>query len=396
MRKGTTGPAERAKLEADLRNRGLERLLDAPALKRLEGVSFLSVLDYVYDVATPSNRLEHSIGVAHLALQVADRFEMGRSDLMVFVIANLLHDIGHVPFSHNSEPFLLEQRNLYHQGLTTALLRRGRSSATGSSSISDILDSFYSDLKSAVMELLVKRSSSNRTLSDLFVSPVNCDKLEGNDRTLKHLDLPSMAPGMMLDCLLHVDGQAYVKRQDLQQIERFWKLEEDVYWTKIYTSSVFAAEAMVTRALEQVYKTPEELNRFIESTDDEVREDAQHHSIAAMLLERVRSCDLFSSLSESRPEICARFRERLVAVRFEKAARQDLEAEIAAEIGVPSRSVISHFSRRKHFPTEMSHVAQISFFEDDSRLVPLQKVNSTFSALKVSGDFFDIFYSDSL
>src|ERR1035441_9604887 len=94
--------------ENDLREQGYGIYLDSAFLQRLKHVSFLGVLDWVYRLSRPSNRYVHTICVSHLALQLARRVELPEEMERAFVIAHILHDIGHAPFSHNSEPFLLE------------------------------------------------------------------------------------------------------------------------------------------------------------------------------------------------------------------------------------------------------------------------------------------------
>lgn len=100
-------------------------LVDTPLLQRLRGIRQLGMAHHVYPGAT-HNRFEHSIGVVEAAdrimrmLQRQDDFRksyrptaedpaiptLEEEDRIAVRLAALLHDIGHGPFSHASEPVL--------------------------------------------------------------------------------------------------------------------------------------------------------------------------------------------------------------------------------------------------------------------------------------------------
>ncbi len=379
--------------EDELRRCGFGPVIDMPVVCRLMGISFLAVLDHVYDVKQPSNRFEHTIGVAYLALRVSEHLSLDDFAKRVLVISNLLHDIGHAPFSHNSEPFLLEQRGVYHQGLTTVLLR-SRQASDRTKTVGEVLAESYSDTRTAVLDLLIRKSAINPNLVDIFFSPLSCDKVEGNDRTLRHLKLETVPPMRIVDCLVQRDGRTHVRQSDIAVVRRFWDLEESLYWDHIYTVDVFAAEAMITKAFRRVYNSPERIIEFINSTDEQVRSTCERDPFATELLDRVQRRELFTPLSEKRPELVKQFKDKFTDVRLDGSRRSFLESEIARELGIDKDAVISHFSRRKHFPTEMARISQDGLFDERSSLIPLEKVNQAFAAQKIPADFFDIFCAE--
>ena len=80
------------------------RLLDTPEFQRLRRIRQLGFSDLVFPGATHS-RFAHSVGVYHTARQLADviaRRQGARDPVRerVALLAALLHDIGHGPFSH--------------------------------------------------------------------------------------------------------------------------------------------------------------------------------------------------------------------------------------------------------------------------------------------------------
>jgi hypothetical protein len=82
-------------------------LLDSPPLQRLRYIRQLGFSYLVYPGANHT-RFEHSLGTMFLADVAARRFGLSDQDRTLVVAAGLLHDIGHGPFSHASEP-LMEQ-----------------------------------------------------------------------------------------------------------------------------------------------------------------------------------------------------------------------------------------------------------------------------------------------
>lgn len=77
-------------------------VIHSALFQRLGRVRQLGCLDRAWPSAKHS-RLEHSLGTMHLALRVADYLNMGAISVDLreaFVLASLLHDIGHGPFSH--------------------------------------------------------------------------------------------------------------------------------------------------------------------------------------------------------------------------------------------------------------------------------------------------------
>ncbi len=80
-------------------------LLDSPILQRLRYIKQLGFSYLVYPGANHT-RFEHSLGTMFLADVASRRFGLSDSEHVLVVVAALLHDIGHGPFSHASEPLM--------------------------------------------------------------------------------------------------------------------------------------------------------------------------------------------------------------------------------------------------------------------------------------------------
>ena len=92
----------------------VRQLIDTPEFRRLAHVSQLGLVSLVYPAANHS-RFEHSLGVYRLGLLFlkqlshSPRFAeaITPSDAELFIVAALLHDLGHWPFCHAIEDLRL-------------------------------------------------------------------------------------------------------------------------------------------------------------------------------------------------------------------------------------------------------------------------------------------------
>ena len=82
-----------------------EKLLDCCQMQRLRGIRQLATAYLVYPGANHT-RFEHSIGTLFLADRMCREMGMAEEKIAKVRVAALLHDIGHVAFSHESEAVL--------------------------------------------------------------------------------------------------------------------------------------------------------------------------------------------------------------------------------------------------------------------------------------------------
>lgn len=96
-------------------------LLDAPHVQRLRYVRQLGFSHLVYPGANHS-RFEHSVGTMHLAGTMARELDLNADECLLTEAAALLHDIGHGPFSHATEPLLTEFCGRGHDDIAPLLI----------------------------------------------------------------------------------------------------------------------------------------------------------------------------------------------------------------------------------------------------------------------------------
>lgn len=107
------------------------KIIGLPVLQRLRWISQLGFCDLVYPSAKHT-RFSHALGVMHLCGLYADHLAQFRlmedqGDLRRLLrLAGLLHDIGHWPFSHVSEPTFAEFVLKDEQGWEDSHVRWGK------------------------------------------------------------------------------------------------------------------------------------------------------------------------------------------------------------------------------------------------------------------------------
>ncbi|MDK2915987.1 MAG: uncharacterized protein PWR25_544 [Euryarchaeota archaeon] len=103
------------------------RLLDSEVVQRLRHVTQLGFANLVYPGANHS-RFEHSLGTMHLAGLISGQLGLDDGETRLVTTAALLHDIGHGPFSHVTEPVMEEFTGRSHHEIDH-LIREGETAA---------------------------------------------------------------------------------------------------------------------------------------------------------------------------------------------------------------------------------------------------------------------------
>jgi HD superfamily phosphohydrolase len=159
-------------------------LLDRPELQRLRRIRQLGVSSLVYPGAEHS-RFAHSLGVFHVARRMTDalsrHYDKNADQLAALgemrreiLVAALLHDVGHAPFSHLLEPSLSQVKGApkdypdSHEAWSRRIIKER---------FAEILDG--KDVRSdVVIDLLNKKSREHLLARDFINSQLDADRLD--------------------------------------------------------------------------------------------------------------------------------------------------------------------------------------------------------------------------
>ena len=168
----------------------VQKLIDTTAFRRLSKISQLGLVSLVYPAANHT-RFEHSLGVYRTALLFLDRLVndgrftavIGPYEAKVFLVASLLHDIGHWPFCHPIEDISLPGIP-EHEQFAREFILQGELSA--------ILKNDWGIEADDVVALLAKsrKDKAYQTLSSLLSGPIDVDKMDYLMRDSLHAGVP--------------------------------------------------------------------------------------------------------------------------------------------------------------------------------------------------------------
>ena len=168
----------------------VRHLIDTAEFRRLARISQLGLVRLVYPGATHS-RFEHSLGTYRLALLYLKRlaYERRFTDIMTahdaerFLVAALLHDLGHWPFCHPIEDIRLPSVPS-HELFANSLLLEGE--------IADVLREQWNINPRDVVAMLSEkpRDPVSRILGSMLSGPIDVDKMDYLFRDSLHAGVP--------------------------------------------------------------------------------------------------------------------------------------------------------------------------------------------------------------
>lgn len=89
-------------------DRWVKPFIDSQNFQRLRHIKQLGLGDYIFPGAVHS-RFNHCVGCAYVAGQIAHKIGLADAERQLVMVAGLLHDIGHGPFSHAFEDIYVEK-----------------------------------------------------------------------------------------------------------------------------------------------------------------------------------------------------------------------------------------------------------------------------------------------
>ena len=175
-------------------------LLNTPEFQRLRRIRQLGFSDLVFPGATHS-RFAHSIGVYHMARRLADVIARreGRRDSereRVALLAALLHDIGHGPFSHAFEAATEAlDREKRHEAWSAEIVRED-------TQVNKVLRGVDEDLPQQIGEILTDEHQTD-IYSTIVSSQFDADRLDyiQRDRLMVGVEFGHIDLDWLLDCL---------------------------------------------------------------------------------------------------------------------------------------------------------------------------------------------------
>ena len=214
------------------------RLVDHPLFQRLRYIRQLGMTYLVYPGATHS-RMAHALGAMHLMQEALDilahkGYNLSPDDRQGCLMAILLHDLGHAPFSHALEGFLIQGMPLEE----ISLLMMEDLNQWTDGALETALDVFRGTHELPFLHELVSSQLDMDRLDylnrDSFFTGVT-EGIIGVDRILQMLDVHQ--------------GRLVVERKGIYSIEKYLMSRYLMYWQVYLHKTVLSAEYLMGHIL---------------------------------------------------------------------------------------------------------------------------------------------------
>ena len=218
----------------------LYEIIQHSYFQRLRRIKQLGLTSYVYPGATHS-RFQHVIGATYLMQQALTVLkEKGQSiskeEYEATLIAILLHDIGHGPFSHTLEKSFLN--SFSHEKLSLLFMQQLNKEFNGKLSLG--IDIFTNKYKKNFLHQLVSSQLDMDRLDylrrDSFFTGVS-EGVVGSDRIIK--------------MLITKNNNLMIEEKGIYSVEKFLIARRIMYWQVYLHKTVIAAEQMLIKLIKR-------------------------------------------------------------------------------------------------------------------------------------------------
>ncbi|MCZ2355911.1 MAG: HD domain-containing protein [Bacteroidia bacterium] len=210
-------------------------LIDHPYLQRLRRIRQLAFTSWVYPGAVHT-RFNHVLGAMHLTRTALETLrnkgiKLTDSEFEATLIAILLHDLGHPPFSHALERVLLP--HFHHEELSKALIQN--------------LNNHYFNQELTLALQIFSKQYSRPFLHQLVSSQLDMDRM---DYLMRDSFFTGVSEGIVgteriIKTLTVVNEQLVVEEKGIYSVEKFIIARRLMYWQVYLHKAVLASEKML-------------------------------------------------------------------------------------------------------------------------------------------------------
>lgn len=215
-------------------------LIQHPYFQRLRYIKQVSMTHMVYPGALHT-RFQHVIGAMHLMQLAIDTLrskdvEISEEEEEAALVAILLHDIGHGPFSHSLEHTLIE--GVSHEVISAMLMDRLNADFAGRLSLAITIfnDKYHRHFLHQLVSGQLDTDRMDYLNRDSFFTGVS-EGVISFDRIIKMLTV--------------VNDELVVEAKGIYSVEKFLIARRLMYWQVYLHKTVIAAEQMLIKALKR-------------------------------------------------------------------------------------------------------------------------------------------------
>jgi len=215
-------------------------LIQHPYVQRLRHIKQLGMTHLVYPGALHT-RFHHALGAMHLMGLAVETIrskghEITDEEEEAVIIAILLHDIGHGPFSHALEHTIVE--GISHEHISTLFINN--------------LNKQFNNQLDMALDIFNKRYPK-RFLHQLVSGQLDIDRLDylNRDSFFTGVSEGVISFDRIIKMLDVAGDQLVVEEKGIYSIEKFLIARRLMYWQVYLHKTVIAAEQMLVKILER-------------------------------------------------------------------------------------------------------------------------------------------------
>lgn len=209
-------------------------LISHPYFQRLRRIKQLGLTDFVYPGALHT-RFHHALGAMHLMQVTLDHLrakgtEITPEEYEAALIAILLHDVGHGPFSHALEFSILQ--GITHEELSLMIMEE--------------LNAVHNGQLSLAIRMFTDQYE-RRFFHQLVSSQLDIDRLDYLQRDCYFTGVSEGTIGAdrIIKMMAIVDDQVVVEEKGIYSIENFLSARRLMYWQVYLHKTTVSAEKML-------------------------------------------------------------------------------------------------------------------------------------------------------
>lgn len=257
-------------------------LLKQPKIARSRRISLSAVPSDLTNFSRHADRGEHNIGAGYLAAQLHRDFEGFRS---LIHRSTFLHDTGHPPFSHTSEPYLEHITGKNHEAMAEEILLEPE--------ITRIIQA-----EGILVEDVISMIKGDYPLVGKLVNgSIDLDNLDntlryglsgGEVRTIPY------SPIILAQAFRIINGRLALHSHSQFEIAGWKNLRDEVY-KMVYDDGNLSGGMMLQRAIDLAFQQDQIQYDFFLLTDDGALEFLRNHSNpqSAKLIENALRRDFY-------------------------------------------------------------------------------------------------------
>jgi len=316
-------------------------VVDSPQMQRLRRIRQLSFCSLVYPGANHT-RFEHSLGTMYLAGKIAQRLGFDDDLTRKIRLAGLLHDVGHLPFSHSLEGLF----DISHEYNARAVIN---------GEVGDVLED-GGFRKKEIVDLI-----GGKGYGKIISSQIDADRM---DYLVRDSHYTGVAYGAIdRDRIINVMGiegdNLFFQKKGIVAIEALLIARNQMFEAVYFHHTVRVAEAMLEEAMKPL-KGRIGAQELLKMGDEDLKTRARQDNPASKeLLDLLDARRLY--------KIC---------YSWKKLDKENLKENAIKELGIEEHEMIIYNVK---LPKRLTFEIPI---KEENKLVPISKISPTVKNLE--------------